>query len=268
MKQPRTILEMKPLPKGFFRIKIHHSDQDMQLKLHQETVFKYRLSKGQTLDETTWQDLIKDDAYHTLVEYALARLAEQDHTRAALKAKLKRRKAEDVLVERVLNHLESMAVLNETRALARLKEDFLEGPPKGPKLFKQVLTRAGFDETTVRETLDSIDASVWSERCESYCSMALSASKPETYLVRKRKLMTGALSKGFEHDMIEPLVEKVLKQATPADEAVLLAKRFDQLKKRYTLREPKERQALIRALLRQGFAYAAIHKMLESEGDV
>lgn len=268
MSRTRSILEMKPLAKGFFRLKIGVNNEETPIKFHQETVFKHRLHKGQTIDNTMWQTILDDDAYYTLLDYALARLAEHDHTRSALKNKLKRRQSNKALIERVLNQLETMTVLDEARALARLKEDFLQGPPKGPILFKQMLIRAEFDETVVHETLSSIDTSIWQERCEKYCRMALVNQKPETYLVRKRKIFTGALSKGFERDMIEPILEDVLKRAEPTDEAALLSTQFNQLKKRYRLEDAKSRQALIRALLRKGFKYRDIMRKLEGEGEV
>ncbi|TVP94981.1 MAG: hypothetical protein EA374_05265 [Acholeplasmatales bacterium] len=268
MKPVRTILEMKPLPKGFFRISIDQGPSTEQHKMHQETVFKHRLSTGQMLEERAWKKLLEDDAYFTLLDYALARIAERDYTKKSLKEKLTLRKAKPSVITRVIKQLEDMAVLDEARTLDRMREDFLQGPPKGGKLLKQQLLKAGFDVETVKATLEGIDPAVWAERCEAYCQSLLTRYKHETHLARKRKMMTAAYTKGFDQEMVETAVDIVLKRATPVDEEALLATRFKQLKDRYNLKDAKTRNALIRTLLRQGFAYSAIIKMIESEGNV
>ena len=254
------ILDLVPIKKGFIKLDYEQNDERHTYVMHQETVFKHRLSKQQTLTVKEFKSLQEEDLMNQTYIKAIQKLAYSNHTEKSLLSALQPLEVPKVIKLQVIELLKEQNYLDDNKLFNQYVEEFIDYEIKGPALLKQKLLKAGFSETKINEKFALIAEEVWEQKCKEYLKTSSQRMRQETQRIRDQKLKAKAYQQGFSTEVINRIIASL---DYFEDEDQLLIEKLTRYKKRYDLNNIKEKQKLIQKLQREGFTYEAIKNHLK-----
>ncbi len=253
-------LNITPLPKGLFRVEYLQNKAKQEIIFHQETVFKHRLNKEETMSLKDFKKLQNEDAIHQTYAYAIHKLAYKNYTEQSMRKTLKTLSISSATLNQVLDTLKEQHYINDSKYFEQIVNEMLEYDTKGPHAMKQKLLKEGFQEHLIEDYLATISDKLWEEKCQHYITALLKARKNESKQARNQYLKTKCYQQGFSLDIINKLIDDL---RYDNDEDAILKEKIAKYVRRYNINDAKEKHRLIQKLLREGFTYHQIKNHLK-----
>ncbi len=250
---------IKASKRNFFTIKI----DGQAIELHTDTVIKYQLLNKPPLKKATYDAIIKENHYNTLMQKAIDLLGRKHYSAQALKTALMPYTETTKYVNQVVTALEDLGYINDEKALKMRMEEYLNFELKGPGFIKQKLKKEGFDSFLIEDALKQFSDDLQSEKIQKLITQ--DATHLQNFPVQKQreKLYAALMRKGFDSAIIKREINAFIETSkSNTDETTLIDKRIHHLKNKYDLKDYKEKQKCIQKLLREGFSYDLIKRQL------
>lgn len=234
--------------------------QGEPLDLHLEAYVEGSFHEGMTLTSKTLQSAKMRSQFYEVSDLAFKALSHKPYTQQAMRDKLLIHYPSHT-VDQVLLMLKQHRYLDDESLLQSRLDDALNFELKGPKHYQQAWLRYGFKADMIAKALDGVAEKTWRQRCEDLLVQTLKTSKPLPQNALKQRLYQTALRSGYSG----AIIESALRQVTfkEVDENTLIQEELRKIKGRYDVKLPKEKQALIQRLMRQGYSYETIKKHLD-----
>jgi regulatory protein len=175
-------------------------------------IARFRLREGLTLSPDEIQTIQAGEVRQECFDAALRFIESRMHGRTELKRKLVRKEFGDSIIEGVLNDLQRMNYLDDTRFAVAKATSAAKHKHHGPRRALMELTRAGIKS----ETAKAATAQVYHDKADTLDIAMRLAERQSARLKRldpavaRRRLMGMLLRRGFDFESIKPVMEKVL----------------------------------------------------------
>lgn len=258
------IKEIKRKGKTQYTLTLEKNGDDFSKDFHQDTLIKHNLLNAREIPEKTYREALADDKFYTALEQAFSLLSRRTLSKENCRKSLLATTAPAVAAQ-VVDHLEKEGYLDDQKALAYIVEDAIEYDLKGPRLLREKLLKEGYEKEDVDRGLLRYDEEKEREKIRELLEKNLSQHL-DRHPLRKieEKLRTLLYRKGFNTDAFEGELMRFLEPYREnRDEETMLKERIEKLRGRYSTKSSKEKQRFIGKLMREGFSYDSIKKLLD-----
>ncbi len=209
----RIITKIERQQKARHRVNIY-LDGEFAFGADEELVYAHRLEKGARLDPADVERLRSEDAYHKTRDAAMRFLARRKYGTQEMRLKLVRKGCDPAAVERVIDHLRSIALLDDAEFARAYVRDRRNLRPAGRRALEAELRKRGVGREIVSSVLQELadDASEeLSARLLAGKYLArLGRLEPEARRVRLHRFL---LRRGYDPDAVRRVVSLLLKEA-------------------------------------------------------
>lgn len=183
---------------------------------NQNVVRKFDLKVGMTLDDAQVQQVLQGEVQQECFDHAMRFLERRMHSRTELQRKLARHEYGPQVLEMVLDRLTKLGYLDDAE-FARQKIQQLQRRLHGQRSALSQLLKAGVKSQTVRQAMSDEysrdDALAAAQTLIAKQQGRLRSLDPMT---AKRRLLGMLQRRGFDYELVKPLVDKAL--GNPDDE--------------------------------------------------
>lgn len=169
-----------------------------------------KLEVGQPWDDRLAEAVADSAAYDKAWRDALRRIERFAMSRRRLGDKLRRREHEPATIERVLDRLEQLALIDDEDLARRLAASWRRQGGAGPRMVKAKLQQRGIDRTTadrvVAELYPPQDADLTAD-ARKFAERKLRSMQRLEPLVRKRRLWGALARRGYDTDTINAAIK-------------------------------------------------------------
>ncbi len=233
--------------------------EDATFTLHLEAYLEASLREGDVLNEATLAKLKARSTYFDAADKAFKALSYKPYTVFAMKKKL-RQTFDETTIQAVIRMLKDHCYLDDQTLLDQRLEEAIAFEHKGPKHYQQAFMKLGFPLAMIQEALHSVSDDVWQARCVTHLENTLKQQKDKPPMALKQTLFQAGLRAGYDSSMVNEALSQ-LTIDTPDEEALLKA-RLAKEQARVDLSNPAEKQKFIQRLMRQGYRYDTIKKLI------
>jgi regulatory protein len=132
-------------------------DGEFAFAVHEDVLIKHRLLKGETVDPSRLEEVLRDEERQSAYVKVLRWLGSRQRTVKEIKSYLRRHKYEAAVIEDVLIRIQQQGYIDDERFSRTLAEERLASHGKGKRWIRQELLHKGVDRSIVQETLSDID---------------------------------------------------------------------------------------------------------------
>jgi regulatory protein len=177
--------------------------------LYEDTLLKYGLAAGDGLSEGELNDIRDFDEYMYAKKAAMDYLSYRIRTNAEIRRKLRSKKISERTIEKVVEHLLDLGLLNDEEFARQLVTEKIKRKPVGRKLLKQKLFEKGVPAATGEKVMES----VFSEVNEKDLALRnftkyYKKVKDKEITERKRKVFEYLARKGFDFDIVNEVIRE------------------------------------------------------------
>lgn len=188
-----------------------HLDGEFVFACNQNVVRKFNLHVGMTLDDAQLQQVLEGEVQQECFDRAMGFLERRMHSRAELERKLARHEYGSQVMAMVLDKLTKLGYLDDAE-FARQKIQQLQRRLHGRRSAMAQILKAGVKSQTVREVLateySADDAVVAAKALIAKHQPRLRSLEPVT---AKRRLLGLLQRRGFDYELIKPLVDQAIR---------------------------------------------------------
>lgn len=175
-----------------------------------------RLRLGQELDEAAVERLRQADDEAQAYERALKLLSTRPRSEAEVRQKLREHKIADATIDAVVAHLRRAGLVDDNAFANYWVENRTTFRPRSQRLLKAELKRKGVTgEALDQAVAGANDAESAYTLAEKRCRTATVAALP--YPEFRRKLGDYLARRGFDYEVIEPILERLWKENRPGE---------------------------------------------------
>lgn len=236
--------------------------------ISESTLIKFRLAKGQELDEEAVATIKSAEVVATANTTALDYLSHQPRTVHEVAARLREEDLPEAAITQALARLKDLGYLNDHHYAQGFINDNLTLGDKGPKVMTTKLRQKGVAPAVIDDTLATIEDAAWREVATRAATKAARQNARRPYREQVQRVKLALQQKGFDHDMTAAVVaDLALEPDTAGEHDRLQAEAAKQwrLKHRYTGYDRRNR--VKQALYRKGYQLDDITAVLAEFSD-
>jgi regulatory protein len=186
-------------------------DDRFAFSLDNTVILKEKLQVGQTLSEKEVELLAGADRFERCLNAALLFLGYRPRSEAETRTRLQKHGYTGGEINRVIERLKSLKLLNDAAFAEYWKENRTSFKPRGQRMLKSELRRKGVDPGTISEAVEGIDELENARQA----AVAKARSLPVTdYQVFRQKLGGYLQRRGFDYGVISKIVKQVWEERT------------------------------------------------------
>jgi regulatory protein len=232
----------------------------------ENTIVKYHLTIDQELTKADYNQIIKHNEYETLYLKAIQYISYQMRTISEVKKHLQKSTKSETVINQIIEELKQHKYVNDKLFTKEYVLEKIEYDNVGPKYIREKLIQKGIHFDLIEESLRSFTDDMQFDKVFQLIQKELryKQKKPyqKVYLSLKQKLISKGFSLSIIESSITSLKEEIMAQI---DEMDLLQKEFHKLRKNVDLSDKEARNKLIQKLLRKGYHYERITKVIDQE---
>jgi len=165
--------------------------------------------------EVIQQGEVRQECFDVAMDYLTRRL----HSRSELTRKLIRKEYLPDMIADVLNDLERMGYVDDSRFAKTKALSAAQHKHHGKRRAQIELMKAGVDRTTANRALDDVyDATDSLAMARDLARKRAPSLKRFEPLVAKRRLVGMLLRRGFDYETIKPIIDEVLGHSQSDDQ--------------------------------------------------
>ena len=177
--------------------------------LYDDTILKFGIASGDDISVEKLQHIRDFDEYIYGKKISFDYLSYRIRTTAEIKKKLKSKDISPVIIEKVINHLNELGLLNDEEFAKQLITEKIKNKPAGKRLLQQKLFEKGISKQ-VSET--SISKFLTEEAEKQMALKVYDKLKPKLKGIEKQKakqkIYETLARKGFEYDIINEIIRE------------------------------------------------------------
>lgn len=193
----------------------HHSrlysifiDGKYSFHLHRDTLFKSNIKEGQTLKEKELQEIVNLEQLKEAEDYALLLLSHCDRSSKEIFDRLKRKKFEPAIIQKVIDKLSGAGYLDDYKFAVDWVNKRLKEKPRGEKLIRQELLFKGIKKEIIDKAINETFSYNENEELD-LANLALKnklpAYKKLDKVIALRRIKNFLLRRGFSFEVAEKL---------------------------------------------------------------
>lgn len=175
---------------------------------HEDLLVKYRLLKGETIQKTQMEQILKEDEQHRAYLDALNYVGFRPRSVKEVKQKLKQKGYEPEQIDHAVSSLEKQSYLNDLEFGKQWAEQRVTLHKKGRKWVEMELAGKGLNKDTIAKAVSEIDESSEFESAKGLAmkKWKLMKDDPEG---KKRKLYGFLLRRGYSSSLVSMVMREV-----------------------------------------------------------
>ncbi|MCR4663472.1 MAG: recombination regulator RecX [Endomicrobiaceae bacterium] len=148
-----SITEIRKYPKikDYFKI---FFDNETAILIDAETIVSFGLKKGLSLDDDSFNKVLKHNNSNRIMSYALYLISQKSYSKKSLSDKLLSRGFEKEDIEKVITRFIELNYIND-EIFAQNLVDYLQNRGKGPFYIKNELKQHNIDSEIISKVMDS-----------------------------------------------------------------------------------------------------------------
>jgi len=199
-----TKIEVQKKRKDRYNIFI---DGVFRFGLDEGVVARLGLYEKKEIDEKEIEQIEREEVVAKAFNAAANFLKTRERSRKEIRDKLKTKEYLENIIEKVLEKLERLDIVNDRRFAEMFVRDRIKLKPKGKKVLQLELSQKGIDRNTIEEVLDEMLGG--DNELELAKIVLIKAKKKYSGLeekVRRGKIVKYMLGKGFSWEIIEKIM--------------------------------------------------------------
>lgn len=187
-------------------------DDEFAFGISEDTLLKFGLRVKDDITEDSIQEIKSFDEYIFAKKTAFDLLAYRIRSIAEIRDKLKTKKISVQTIEKTIEHLQALGLLNDEQFALQLVNEKISGKPVGKQVLRQKLYQKGIRKEIAEKVLDEVFSKVDEKK------LALTSFKkyfPKLADLEKNKKKKKAFDflarKGFDFDIINEVIRENIK---------------------------------------------------------
>ncbi|MFA9458975.1 recombination regulator RecX [Halalkalibacter sp. AB-rgal2] len=262
-----TKIEVQKKNKSRYSIFVNRGNgEEYGFSVDEDVLVKYRLQKGQEINEKELRDLLDADeerkVYHLAIHYLSYRMRSRKEIRDYLIRKEKEEKYIDIAIKKLeqekwLDDREFTRAYIQTKRLTQVK---------GPRKLKQELMTKGVNEEIIDAHLMEIPVEEWVGEVRKWLEKKGKQDKRLSQRSRKDKLVGQLYVKGYTEAIISEALSTFENEDQDREEWEAICYQGEKIRKKYRqLHGWEYNQKCKQALYRKGFSIDMIEQYLQEE---
>jgi regulatory protein len=183
-------------------------DEEYAFSVHEDTMIKHRLFKGERIDPQRMQHIMHDEEKQKSISKALQMIGRRPHSTLEIKRKLKQHGFEPETIDWTLEKLKQQNYINDEDFAKALTENRVYTQRKGRNYVRQELQQRGVAKELIQGAMDHINPE------EEYLgALTLGKKKweltPGTNQDRRRKTHSFLMRRGFTGAVVSKVLQEV-----------------------------------------------------------
>jgi len=167
------------------------------------------------LERRVTRSAAEDKAYRQ----AMQRLNRRQYTARDLRQKLRRLEHDDATIDRVLQRLRELRLIDDERYGETLLREMQRSKPAGPKLMRAKLYQKGVDAKVIDRLVDeATDSDSQRDGALAFAEKKLRSLQRVDAVTRRRRLYGALARRGFDGDVISDVMEQLRDRLSDADD--------------------------------------------------
>lgn len=208
-----TVTAIKPQQKGRNRISLFLNGK-FAFGMSASVLNEAGIRTGQSLSQSEVENLKKAEEHQRAMDRALQFISYRQRSEFEVSNRLKRYGYGDEMIKATLERLRNAGYVSDVSFARFWRENRLSFSSRSSRLMAQELTQKGIDSEIISTIVEGID-----DESEAYRAGAKKAHTLNTadYHVFRRKMGAFLRRRGFDYDIIVPVVDKLWKEKTSED---------------------------------------------------
>lgn len=175
--------------------------------LDEGVVARLGLYEKKEITETEIDRIEKEEVVAKAFNAAANFLKTRERSKKEIKDKLKTKEYPDIVIERVLEKLERLNIVNDNRFAEMFVRDRIKLKPKGKKVLSLELAQKGIDKNIIEEVLyELLNSDVELELAKRVLEKAEKKYLGLEERERKDKIIKYMMTRGFSYNTIEKII--------------------------------------------------------------
>ncbi|MFA5560279.1 MAG: RecX family transcriptional regulator [Acholeplasmataceae bacterium] len=237
-------------------------DDDNEIKLDADTMIKYRLKNGDTVNLETWKNMLLDNSYFLALSTAY-QILKWRKTGFELKESLAKKQFPESVIKQVLHKVTEQKFIDDEQYI----KDYIEAKKYqyGPKMMMSKLEQKGLEKPLIVKNLKIDEREIVSHLVPKVLKKKTNKTKKQIIQSTRQHFY----AKGFSLEIIDQILYEE-SQSLVVDTKVLLEKAYTSLirKLKQTENRHELREKIVQKLLTKGFTYEEIKAYLNQKNEV
>lgn len=238
------INKFKKIGKNKYKIYFDNTE----LVLYEDIILKYELLLKKDIDVFLIDKIIDENRYYDAYELALSYIEIKLRNRKEIKDYLYKKGFDDNIISFVIEKLDKLNLLNDTKYIEAFINDKITLSMDGPYKIKRLLLEFDLSEIDIDNYLNTIDKDIWEEKLDKIINKKKNIMKNKSYYVFITKIKNDLYNTGYDKEMIDSKLSNIKYESNAID------KDYEKAKKKYK----DDKNKLIQFLLRKGYSYDEI----------
>ncbi len=184
-------------------------DGEYMFALFDDTILKYGLRKGDTLDDRKIREMKEYDDYNYGKRVAYNYLAYRQRSRKEIERKLKTKKISVKVTEKVIKWLEDLKYINDEEFAKHFIESKVQRKPIGRRMVERKLFQSGIEKETIQKAVtENYTPEMELEKADELIEKYIKKLRYKDEFDKKNKCFKYLAGRGFEFDIVEQIVNK------------------------------------------------------------
>jgi len=204
-----TSVEQQKRNKRRYNIYVNES---FAFSVHEDVLVKYRLFKGESIDNERLQEVIHAEERQEVYAHAIRYIGRSPRSVKEVRQKLKQKGYEQSLVDLTIERLKNEKYIDDGMFAMQWTEHRIMYQSKGRNWVKQELQQKGVASENIQEAIASLDEETELAYACKLAAKKLPSLKGEPY-ERKRKLAAFLLRRGYTSSTVSQAVKEVTNES-------------------------------------------------------
>ncbi len=188
-------------------------DGEFACGISEDTFLKFGLRTNDEIADDTINEIKKFDEYQYAKKSALDSLSYRIRSTAEIRDKLKSKKISPGTIEKTVEHLDKMGLINDEEFARQLVLSKMGKKPAGKNVIRQKLFQKGISKNTADKVIEELYTADKEDEliADVYNKYAKKVEGMDKYQ-KRRKLYEYLVRKGFDNDSINEFLNEKLKE--------------------------------------------------------
>lgn len=240
------------------------------LKVSEDILVRYRLLKGQELENETIEEIKKNSGFDFGLQQALNYLSYQLRTEKEIRIYLKDKEIGQEDRHKIVDRLKELGLINDLTYGESYVRTNMRLSDKGPKKLAMQMQQKGLTPEIIEQALEQYTFEDQVENAHQTAEKTYNKNYGKSQKELLRNIQQRLMTKGFSSDVIQEAIEALPKETDPEEEYELLVQQGDKLWRKNSRFESKKRKMKVKqSLYQKGFNLEMIQRfILEKEEEI
>ncbi len=191
-------------------------DDGRQLDVHEDVLVKYRLLKGETLDESTIAHIKQEESAQEAIQQAIRWLSVRARSEHELVQGLRQKGYAPKIIQQAMSRCRELGMMDDRAFAAQLSSHRTRIQRKGRRLIEQELKQRGVEQEDIVHALAETNAQQERDNALNWIRKKWPSLKGESR-AKRQKMMAFLYRKGFDTDVIRDSLRTYAEEAEEVD---------------------------------------------------